>query len=154
MTAIVDNVVSWYEGDIFSKKLGPLFANYMQARQGTLGELLMGLLLTQLNDRPAGRLHSNRITRSHKNSFYLYKIYRNLWGQFKIAFASRATRQELRKLVTTAIAKHQTGAKQPNVALVAKVAKALDKAQEHGNDKGEPHDSLELTTSNAGEKEH
>jgi predicted MPP superfamily phosphohydrolase len=130
LTAIVDNVVSWYDTDIFSKKLGPLFANYIQSNEETLGELLMVLLLVR--QRPPGweSLVRTFIVRESKNSFYLYKAHTTLWGEFRVGFASEGTRQELRALAAMSVAKHQTGAKKPNLQLIAKMEKAMEEADE------------------------
>ena len=126
--AIVDNVVGWYETDIFSKKLAPLFSNYIKSHEETLGELLMMLLL--IKQRPPGWEAQVRafIIRERKNSFYLLKVHQNLWHEFRVGFTSEAIRQELRALAAMSVAKHQTGAKKPNLQLIAKVEKAWEKA--------------------------
>jgi hypothetical protein len=41
MTVVTDNVVNWFQEDIFSKKLGALLGNYGETHQGALGELLI-----------------------------------------------------------------------------------------------------------------
>lgn len=130
LKAIFDNVVGWYDTDIFSKKLAPLFANYIKGNEETLGEILMILLL--IKQRPPGweALVKAFIVRERKNSFYLYKVHQSLWHEFRVGFASEGTRQELRALAAMSVAKHQTGAKKPNLQLIAKMEKAMEEANE------------------------
>lgn len=127
MTVIVDNVVSWHHSDIFSKRLGALFADYVENHSGSLGELLVMLLL--IKQRPPGWdvVIEKFIATSHKNSFYLNKVHTALWHEFRTSFASEKIRQKLRSLAAMSVAKHLTGAKHPNLKLVEKTAKQLDK---------------------------
>ena len=130
LIAVVDNVVGWFDADIFSKKLAPLFSNYIQTHEKTLGELLMILLL--IRQRPPGwdAIVKAFIVRENKNSFYLFKVHAMLWGQFRVGFASEGTRQELRALAAMSVAKHKTGAKKPNLQLIAKMEKAMEEADQ------------------------
>lgn len=134
---IVDNVIGWYDTDIFSKKLAPLFGNYVKSHEETLGELLVMLLL--IRQRPPGweaRVEAF-IVRERKNSFYLFKVHQNLWHQFRVGFASEGMRQELRALAAMSVAKHQTGAKKPNLQLIAKAEKAMDEASDVSSEDAE-----------------
>lgn len=126
MTAIVDNVVLWYQKDLFSKKLGPLFKNSITSNVGELGELLVLLILVR--QRPPGwnKTIEEYVVRANKNSFYLNKVYSTLRHEFKLGFANEHTRQQIRTLAAMAVAKHGTGAKHPNQKLIARAAKFFD----------------------------
>ena len=126
MTVIADNVVIWYQEDIFSKKLGALLSKYAETHQGSLSELL--ILLVMSRQRPPGWEEEIErfIVRTRKNSFYLFRVYASLMGQFKMSFATERTRQGYAvSAVAMSIAKHTTGVKHPNVKLVEKAAKEL-----------------------------
>ena len=126
MSGIVDNVVSWHQLDLFSKKLGPLFESYLKANEGKIGELL--ILLVLVKQRPIGWKESvtKFIARTTKNSFYLNRIYFTLLHEFRYGFAPEEARQQMRTLAAMAVAKHATGAKYPNQKLIAKAASAID----------------------------
>lgn len=127
MTAIVDNVVSWYQKDLFSKKLAPLLRGYAENKKGDLGELLV--LLTISVQRPPGwkDMIEEFIVRAKKNSFYLLKVYCCLRHEFRVGFTSEHTRQQIRNLSAMAVAKHGTGIKHPNQKLIAETADLIDK---------------------------
>jgi len=128
MTAIVGNVVSWFQEDIFSKKMGALLSNYVGTHEDELGELLV--LLVMIAQRPPGweKEVESFIVGEKKNSFYLNRVFSALRHEFEISFSTEKTRQELRRLAAMSLAKHHTGAKHPNLSLVAKAAKALDES--------------------------
>lgn len=128
MTVIVDNIVLLFQEDIFSKKMGKLFSSYVKTHDGSLGELL--ILLVMARQRPPGweKEIENFIVRSKKNSFYLNRIYFTLLNEFKTSFSTEKIRQQLRRLAGMSVAKHDTGAKHPNIKLVEKAAKYIDKS--------------------------
>ena len=126
MTVIPDNVVLWYQEDIFSKKLGALLSTYVEQHHGSLGELLVLLVMTR--QRPPGweKVVEDFILRSDKNSYYLNRVFASLRNEFKTSFSTERTRQHQRRLAAMSVAKHETGAKRPNIKLVEKAAKALE----------------------------
>ncbi|BBA70049.1 metallophosphoesterase [Geobacter sulfurreducens] len=125
MTVIPDNVVNWFQEDIFSKKLGALLGDYATTQRGKLGELFIMLIMAK--QRPPGweKEIEQFIVREKKNSFYLFRVYDTLYGQYRASFTTERTRQQLRKLAAMSIAKHKTGSKHPNMKLVEKAAKAM-----------------------------
>lgn len=127
MNVIVDNVVRLFQDDIYSKKMGALLSSYIHKHEGSLGEILV--LLVMAKQRPPGweKEIEGFIVRSKKNSFYLNKIFYTLLSEFKTSFSTERTRQQLRRLAGMSVAKHDTGAKHPNMKLVEKAAKAIDK---------------------------
>lgn len=128
LTVILDNVVQWYENDISSRKLGPLFANYINDHQGELHEVLILLLISR--QRPAGweKLINRFVQNADKNSLYLQRIYSSMVEQFKTSYCNEETRQQLRHLAAMSLARHDTGAKKPDVALMKRATRAIDKA--------------------------
>ena len=125
MGAVIPNVVSWYQDDIFSKKMGPLLINYVKTSSGTLGELL--ILEVLIKQRPAGWCEEVErfIVREDKNAYYLLRAFCTLRSEFQYATVNEKTRQELRRLAAMAVAKHHKGVKRPNNALIEVAAQAV-----------------------------
>lgn len=136
-TAIADNVVSWYQRDLFSKKLAPLFNDYLAKNEGKLGELL--LLLVLVRQRPPGwnKTVGAFIENAHKNSFYLNRVYFTLRQEFKLGFAHEQTRQQMRLLAATAVAKHGAKVKRPNQKLLERAKKFFDESFDGGDEANE-----------------
>ena len=97
------------------------------------------MMLLLIKQRPPGWDTQVKafIVRESKNSFYLLKVHQELWHEFRDGFATEGVRQELRSLAAMSVAKHQTGAKKPNLQLIAKVEKAWDEAEAQGEAKGD-----------------
>jgi len=125
LTMIAENVVDWFQEDIFSKKMGALFCRYLEKNQGGFSEFLVLLVMTK--QRPPGwETEVERfIIRTKKNSFYLGRIHASLRNEYKISFSNEQTRQQLRHLAAMSAAKHFTGSKKPNTKLVEKAAESL-----------------------------
>jgi len=125
MDAVVSNVVNWYQDDISSRKMGPLLIKFTKQNTGKLGELLAIYVL--IKQKPTGwddQIQSF-IIREHKNSFYLNRAFELLMSDCKFGENSERNRQYLRKLAAMALAKHDTGAKNPKEAVVEKVARQI-----------------------------
>ena len=127
MTCILDNVVSWFQDDIFSKKMGALFCNHIKTHPAELSEVLVLLIMIRQKAPGWARETERFILREHKNSFYLSRIFAALRTESRIGFFGERTRQELRYLAAMTIAKHKLGVKRPNAKLIGKAAEALDK---------------------------
>ena len=127
MTCILDNVVSWFQDDIFSKKMGALFCNHVKTHQGELSEVLV--LLVMIRQKAPGWVRETKrfILKEHKNSFYLSRIFAALRTESRIGFFGERTRQELRHLAAMTLARHGVGVKRPNKRLIQRAAEALDK---------------------------
>ena len=127
MTCIVDNVVSWFQDDIFSKKMGALLCNHIRTNRGELSEVLV--LLVMIRQKAPGWVRETRrfILKEHKNSFYLSRVFAALRTEYRIGFFGERTRQELRHLAAMTLARHDVGVKRPNKRLIEKAAEALDK---------------------------
>lgn len=125
MNAVASNVVNWYQEDIASKKMGPLLIDFRERNQGKLGELLaIYVIIKQKPIGWEGQVQSF-IVKEHKNSFYLNRAFSLLLNECKYGENSERNRQYLRRLSAMALAKHDTGAKNPNHALVEHVAKQV-----------------------------
>ena len=127
MTVIVDNIVDWFQDDIFSKKMGVLFAEYNKSHNGSLGELL--ILLVMVKQRPPNweKEVERFIKQEQKNSFYLSRIFSALRCELEYGFWTERHRLELRRLAAMSLAKHDIGIKNPNQKLIEKAANAIDK---------------------------
>lgn len=131
LTCILDNVVTWFQDDIFSKKMGALLRNHVETHRGELSETLV--LLVMIRQKAPGWVEETKrfILKEHKNSFYLSRIFAALWSESRIGFFSERTRQELKHLAAMTIARHDAGVKRPNKRLIQRATEALDK-QESG----------------------
>lgn len=126
MTVIAENVVGWFQEDIFSKKMGALFGRYAEKNQGEFSEFLVLLVMTM--QRPPGweKEVERFIVGAKKNSYYLSRIQASLQSEYRISFSNEQTRQQLRRLAAMSAAKHLTGSKKPTNILVEKAAKDID----------------------------
>ena len=127
MTCIPDNVVSWFQDDIFSKKMGALLCNHIKTHRGELSEALV--LLVMIRQKAPGWVRETKrfILKEHKNSYYLSRVFWALRTEYRIGFFGERTRQELRHLAAMTLARHDVGVKRPNKRLIQKAAEALDK---------------------------
>jgi predicted MPP superfamily phosphohydrolase len=124
---IADNVVRWFQDDLFSRKMGAMLFEFVGQNQGALEELLM--LLVIVKQRPVGweTEVENFIVRSSKNSYYLSRVYCALRSEYDISICSERNRQRLLRLAAMSVAKHETGSKKPDSRLIETVAKQIDK---------------------------
>ena len=138
LCAIPFNIVRWYQTDIFSKKMGALFGKFVNNNAMAMRALLV--LMLMVRQRPPGweRVIEGFIVRAKKNSFYLNQVFACLFDEFKTSFCNERTRQQLRRFAAMSLAKHQTGAKHPNIKLVEKVAKHIDSAMSENDAKNLP----------------
>lgn len=125
MSVIAENVVRWFQEDIFSKKMGALFGRHIEKNQGEFSEFLV--LLVMIKQRPPGweKEIEQFIIRTKKNSFYLSRIHALLRIEYKVSFSNERTRQQLRRLAAMSAAKHLTGSKKPTNTLVEKAAEEI-----------------------------
>jgi len=132
MTVIGENVVDWFQEDIFSKKMGALFGRYIEQNQGEFSEFLVLLVMTK--QRPPGwdKEVERFIVGAKKNSYYLSRIQASLQGEYRIGFSNEQTRLQLRRLAAMSAAKHLTGSKKPTNILVEKTAKEIGLDSEEG----------------------
>jgi hypothetical protein len=127
ISIIPECIARTYQEDLFSRKLGVLFSDYINSHKGTLAEFLVIIVIVR--QRPPGweRSVEDFIIRSNKNSYYLCRAYLLLRSEFAIGFNDERNSQLLRKLAAMAVAKHQTGAKIPGTKLIEQAAQGLEK---------------------------
>jgi hypothetical protein len=126
LTVIAENVVRWFQEDLFSKKMGALLINYAQSRTSSLESLLMLMVLAKQRPPSWDKAIERFIVSANKNSFVLNRIYLALESELSESFAGEGARQQLRRLSAMAVGKHFTGAKRPNVKLIEKTSRVLD----------------------------
>jgi len=107
--------------------MGVLFAEYNKSHNGSLGELL--ILLVMVKQRPPNweKEVERFIKQEQKNSFYLSRIFSALRCELEYGFWTERHRLELRRLAAMSLAKHDIGIKNPNQKLIEKAANAIDK---------------------------
>ena len=122
ISSISDNVVSWYQSDIFSKKMGALLIKYNNTHEGSLAELLSILVMIKQKPPHWEKEIERFIISEHKNSYYLLNIFSVLRCEYSFGITSERNQQELKRLATMSLVKHETGSKKPNQSLINKVA--------------------------------
>lgn len=126
MTGIVNNVVSWFQDDLFSKKMGALFSNYNRINSGSLGELLVLIVIVKQRPPNWEKEIEQFVLRENKNSFYLNKIFNALRCEYKFGFSTERNRQEMKRLAAISLARHDVGTKTPNKKLIEAAAKVVE----------------------------
>ena len=126
MFAISDNVVRWYQEDIFSRKMGILLSNYIDSHHGELGELFAVLVV--IHQRPLGWADQVErfILRQPKHSFYLQKVFGALVEASEIGIIPDRIRKHLKRLAAMSLAKHSQGIMRPNEKVVKKISDAME----------------------------
>ncbi|MFN7958345.1 MAG: metallophosphoesterase [Holophagaceae bacterium] len=130
MSVIIDNVVKWFQEDLFSKKMGALFSSQIKSSPGHISEVLLLIVICRL--RPPGweKELEDYITRTPKNSFYLSRIFHTLRNEYISGPTKESIRQQLRRLSAITLAKHDTGVKHPNLKLIERAAAAIESTPE------------------------
>lgn len=116
------NVVSWYKDDLFSKKMSSLLYKHIDNEENCLTRHNIHLLI--LNKKPKGwedKLYSY-ITSVHKNSYYLFDLYRALRSDYKYSFSSREDLNKIEYLLKATLVKHQKGIKAPGPKAIGKLS--------------------------------
>ncbi len=115
------NVVQLVQEDLFSKKMGPLLIDRLQNEEDELTKHELILLLINTRPRDWKTQVHKYISSVSKNSFYLLDVYISLRAQYRYAFVSPRTLNDIEYLIRMAAAKHATGSKIPGVKLIKKV---------------------------------
>jgi len=122
MTVIPTNVVSWFQNDLFSHKMGPLLIKQLKDEDNELKKHKLILLLIKQRPREWKKHVQEYIASINKNSFYLYDVYCNLRLEYRYSFASPQSLIDIEYLIKMAIAKHQYGIKNPGVKNIKKIS--------------------------------
>jgi hypothetical protein len=109
ITSIPSNIIQWFEGDIFSQKIGTTLLNRAESETNMLHKHLLNLLI--IANRPKGwdTYIENYIANANKNSFYLMGVNERLLTEYQFSFASNKSLTCLKKLVKSSLSKHEFG---------------------------------------------
>jgi len=124
--SIAGNVVRWYKDDVFSKRIGPLLADYVTRHSREYGAFLVVSLMVIQRPPNWEKEVEKFIVHEDKNSYYLARILSDLRGEVRLGFPTERTRQELKRLAAMTLAKHTYGSKRPNNKMIANASKALE----------------------------
>ena len=115
------NVVSWYEDDLFSQKMGPLLLEQFVSEVDDITK--HELLLLLIKQRPHGWQEpvQKYIEATTKNSFYLYDAMINLQHQYEYSYATPRELKDIEYLIKMSMAKHSFGTKKPGVKAIKKI---------------------------------
>ncbi len=126
---IPSNVVSWFEDDLFSRKMGPLLIDQLSDSKESNGlsdicrhELI--LLFIRQRPRDWSKHVQRYITANKKNSYYLADVFKTLRNQYQFSYASPQALRDMEHLIKLTAAKHATGDKEPTAKAINKVMKA------------------------------
>jgi len=125
MTVIPINVVSWFQNDLFSPKMGPLLINQLKNEDNDLKKHKLILLLIKQRPREWKTHVQKYIATIHKNSFYLYDVYEALRSEYRYSYASPETLKDIEYLIKMSIAKHLKGIKNPGPKKIEKIYKKI-----------------------------
>lgn len=119
---IPNNVVNWFQDDLFSKKMGPLLFDQLGNHEiSDISRHELILLLLKQRPRDWNKHVQRYIASNSRNSFYLYDVYRILRSEYQYGFASSKTLREIEFLIKMAGAKHLTGDKEPKEKTFKKI---------------------------------
>lgn len=119
---IPNNVVSWFQDDLFSRKMGPLLIDQLN-RKDISGISKHELILLLIHQRPRdwSKQVQRYIATHKKNSYYLFDVYQALRNQYQYSFASPQTLRDIEHLIKMTATKHVTGDKEPGIKSINKV---------------------------------
>lgn len=115
------NVVGYFQDDLYSPKIGPLFYDCFNDEKNELMKHHQALLI--IFKRPNGwkTQIENYITSINKNSYYLYDTVNALRTKYRFDFASQDELKSIKYLVKLGLAKHHFGGAKPSMSQVTKI---------------------------------
>ncbi|WP_300179150.1 serine protease [uncultured Aliivibrio sp.] len=121
---IPSNVVSWFQDDIFSQKMGSLL--YKNALKHDDDLIIHTLALLIIRKRPNNwEEHiSQYIDKLNKNSYYLLSIFEELNEQYQYSFTSTENLENMAILIKKSMAKHK-GIKSVGKKILAKISDSI-----------------------------
>lgn len=116
------NVVGYFQDDLYSPKLGPLFFDIFKNDSNSLLKHHQALLL--IFKRPNGwkKEIENYIISLKKDSFFLFDTVNALRTKYRYDFASHEELSDIAYLTKMGLAKHEFGAKKPGMHDIVKIA--------------------------------
>ncbi|MFR9546596.1 MAG: hypothetical protein SNJ29_13625 [Rikenellaceae bacterium] len=118
---IPENILNWFQHDIASMKLGPLFNNNIEGESSRFKKHLVALLIVHVRPNNWKDSLLSYIKSLHKNSYYLYDLFSALNIQYSYSYANTKELKDIAYLIKACIAKHDTGVELPGVSAVKKV---------------------------------
>lgn len=115
------NVVGYFQDDLYSPKIGPLFYDCFESEKNKLLKHHQALLL--IFKRPSGwkTQIENYIASINKNSYYLYNTVNALRTKYRYDFATNQELKDIKYLVKLGLAKHHFGGKKPRLNQILKI---------------------------------
>jgi hypothetical protein len=115
------NVVGYFQDDLYSPKIGPLFYDCFNDEKNELMKHHQALLI--IFKRPNGwKIQiENYITSINKNSYYLYGTVNALRTKYRFDFVNQDELKSIKYLVKLGLAKHQFGGAKPSMSQVKKI---------------------------------
>jgi hypothetical protein len=116
------NAVFMFNDYLYSNKMGPLLYDYFKSEENPLRRHELALFI--IFERPNGwkAQIEEYISKTHKNSFYLYDLFKALRSQYKYSFASPKEISEMKFLIKMGLAKHQHGITKPGIGAIKKIS--------------------------------
>lgn len=115
------NVVGYFQDDLYSPKIGPLFYDCFKNEKNELLKHHQALLI--IFKRPNGwkTQIENYITSINKNSYYLYDTVNALRTKYRYDFANEQELNDIKYLVKLGLAKHHFGGAKPSLSQILKI---------------------------------
>ncbi|AWL08843.1 hypothetical protein HME7025_00974 [Aquirufa nivalisilvae] len=115
------NVVGYFQDDLYSPKIGPLFYDCFNNEKNELLKHHQALLI--IFKRPNGwkAQIENYITSINKNSYYLFDTVNALRTKYRYDFANENELKDIKYLVKLGLAKHQFGGTKPSLSQILKI---------------------------------
>lgn len=118
---IPQNIVNWHRSDLFSKKMGPLLKERIEAEDFGIKKHELIYLIIRERPRDWKSIIEDYIASCQKNSFYLYDVHQALKHEYIYSYASNQTLAEIKFLLKKSLAKHQFGINNPSTKLINKL---------------------------------
>lgn len=125
LSSLPRNVVDNFEKELASRRMAPLFFDFVQRSETRTARLMMVMCVLRYRPRGWITVVKHHILSEDRNSVYLAEVYRELRQQLAIGFVSEEERFQIRELVGVALARHAKGAKNPSSKMVEAAAKAV-----------------------------
>jgi len=121
LQSIPQNIVSMFNDDLFSHKMGPLIYNHIENESNDVKKHQLMLFVIYNRPRNWKKEVEKYIILLSKNSFFLANVMDVLCKQYKYSFASFDNLSEMKYLIKMCIAKHKLGINDPKPDKILKV---------------------------------
>lgn len=116
---VPENVVGWFQDDLFSPKMGPLlYKQLSNPNMSAISHHELILLLIRHRPRDWGKYIHKYMVEVQKNSFYLLDVFMALKYEYRFGYANSGTLHEIEGLIKMAAVKHVTGEKDPAIKTI------------------------------------